>query len=81
MPLFRVLAIALLVCGPVPNALAAPDAQPASSLSLSLKVCLVGAALSTALERLRFGPNTRKPQSQPALGLTLQKQARSLSSK
>ncbi len=61
MTLFRVLAIALLVCGPVSNALATPDATPASSLPLSLKVCLVGAALGAALERLRSGPNTRKP--------------------
>ena len=61
MILFRVLAIALLVCGPVSGALAAPDLQPASSLPSSLKVCLVGAALGAALERLRSGPNMRKP--------------------
>ncbi len=63
MTLLRVLALAFLVCGPASGALAASDVSQAASptIPLGLKVCLVGAALGAAVERLRSGPNTRRP--------------------
>ena len=67
MNMFRVFAVVLLACAPAAGAFAAaPAEQPArdllapAPLPLGLKVCLVGAALGAAVERLRSGSNARK---------------------